>query len=169
MGCSAGPDRRRACHALPAGLRTLRACMAVDETAQLPTFVRRICFEGWAPSRTPATERAFLHAVAAKPPPLDAEAAVKGMFYARPVDPAEPTGPTRRGEGRRWRPESPRRRGQAAPPFAESMAGSTPIFLSAARHFASSSPPNRISSSAGQVSQPLAWSSSSSCPGPHPA
>ena len=58
---------------------------------------------------------------------------------------------------------------QARPPSADSSRGSIEIDRSAAPHFSASLNPNSSSASAGAVSQPFAWISDSSCPGPQPA
>ena len=58
---------------------------------------------------------------------------------------------------------------QARPPSVERSRGSIEIERSAAPHLSVSGAPNTSSTLAGAVSQPLAWISPSSCPGPQPA
>jgi len=66
-------DRRRAYLALRGTLHALRDYLVPDEAAhlaaQLPLLVRGVFYEGWDPSRTPATDRGrddFLSRVAAE-------------------------------------------------------------------------------------------------------
>jgi len=62
-----------------------------------------------------------------------------------------------------------RTRRQACPASPDRRCRLTPIFAIARSHLPSRSSPNTSSSSAGQCSQPFAWISASSCPGPQPA
>ena len=66
-------DRRYAYRTLRAVLHALRDRLTVDETAQLaaqlPELIRGIYYEGWDPSRTPATyhdSKPFLDRIAAE-------------------------------------------------------------------------------------------------------
>jgi hypothetical protein len=74
------------------------------------------------------------------------------------------SGCDRKGD-RRARPSEP----QAWPASTDSMAGSTPILRRAISYLSSSAWWKISSGSAGQLSQPFAWISLSSCPGDQPA
>lgn len=83
-------DRSRTYALLRATLHALRDFLTVDEAAdlaaQLPLLIRGIFFEGWVPSRTPATGRSvddFLDRVMAEIPGgalIEPDAAVSAVF-----------------------------------------------------------------------------------------
>ena len=83
-------DRQRAYLGLRGTLHALRDYLTVDEAAdlaaQLPMLVRGIYYEGWDPSRSPASERGredFLRRVASafsRGPEADAEAVARAVL-----------------------------------------------------------------------------------------
>ena len=84
------PDRGRAYLLLRETLHAVRDFLSVDEaadlSAQLPLLIRGIFFDGWVPSKTPATERSladFLERAMrpfAADPPEQPEEAVAAVF-----------------------------------------------------------------------------------------
>lgn len=85
-----GPDKQRAYHALKAVLHALRDRLLVEEaahlSAQLPTLIRGLYFEGWSPARQPGRERTreeFLNKVQAEFAnlrPMGADEACRAVF-----------------------------------------------------------------------------------------
>ena len=85
-----GSDHQRAYHALRAVLHTLRDRLTVEESsdlaAQLPMLIRGFYYEGWNPTKTPASEHTkeqFLRRVAehyANDISADTEAITRAVF-----------------------------------------------------------------------------------------